>query len=115
MLKIQHKTVADGVIVILKGCGFFWQYIPKTHKRWGIKIHKLCDETAYTCDIIVYLGKNKAESCEGKSALESGIKKSCDCMCQIHGFSTNSAHRHQLPHQIAEHLPPATLLEQIPV
>ena len=68
-----QNCVVDEVIVTFKGRVIFWQYIPKKHKRWNIKIYKLCDETAYACDIKVYLGKGKAESYEGQSALESVI------------------------------------------
>ena len=68
-----QNCVVDEIIVTFKGRVIFRQYIPKKHKRWGIKIYKLCDETAYTCDMKVYLGKDKAESYEGKSAPESVV------------------------------------------
>jgi hypothetical protein len=38
---------------------FFCQYIPKKHKRFGIKIYKLCDSLGYTYDMTVYLGKQR--------------------------------------------------------
>ena len=43
----EHLAV-DEVIVKYKGRVIFRQYIPKKHKRFGIKIYKLCDETGYT-------------------------------------------------------------------
>ena len=49
----------DEVIVSYKGRVVFRQYIPKKHKRFGIKIYKLCDETGYTYDMLVYVGKDR--------------------------------------------------------
>ena len=34
-------------------------YIPKKHKRFGIKIYKLCDSLGYTYDMSMYLGKQR--------------------------------------------------------
>jgi len=42
----NHPTenlVLDEVIVKLKGKVVFWQYTSKTHKRFGMKLYKLCD------------------------------------------------------------------------
>jgi len=47
------------VIVKFKGRIVFEQYIPKNHKRFGIKMFKLCDSTGYTYDMNVYLSKDK--------------------------------------------------------
>jgi len=52
----KHLAV-DEVIVLCKGRVVFRQYIPKKHKRSGIKIYKLCDSLGYTYDMSVYLGK----------------------------------------------------------
>jgi hypothetical protein len=38
----------DEIIVLFNGTVVFKQYIPKKHKRFGIKILKLCDCTGYT-------------------------------------------------------------------
>jgi hypothetical protein len=54
----EHLAV-DKVIVLYKGRVIFWQYIPKKHKRLGIKIYKLCDSLGYTYDTSVYLGKKR--------------------------------------------------------
>ena len=43
----EHLAV-DEVIVNFKGRVIFRQYIPKKHKRFRIKIYKLCDKTGYT-------------------------------------------------------------------
>ena len=45
----------DEVIVLYKGRVVFRQYVQKKHKRFGIKIYKLC----YTYDMSVYLGKQR--------------------------------------------------------
>jgi hypothetical protein len=49
----------DEVIVKFKGKVIFRQYIPKKHKRFGIKIYKLCGGFGYTFDMSFYLGKQK--------------------------------------------------------
>ena len=53
-----HLAV-DEVIVLYKGRVVFRQYIPKKHKRFGIKIYKLCDSLGYTYDMSVYLDKQR--------------------------------------------------------
>jgi hypothetical protein len=54
----EHLAV-DEVIVLYKGRVVFRQHIPKKHKRFGIKIYKLCDCLGYTYDMSVYLGKQR--------------------------------------------------------
>jgi hypothetical protein len=54
----EHLAI-DKVIVLFKGKAAFKQYIPKKHKRFGIKIYKLCDRTGYKYDMEVYLGKDR--------------------------------------------------------
>ena len=54
-----EQLAVDEVIVLYKGRVVFRQYIPKKHKRFGIKIYKLCDSLGYTYDMSVYLGKQK--------------------------------------------------------
>ena len=41
----------DKVIVLYKGRVIFRQYIPKKHKRFGIKVYEICGETGYTYDM----------------------------------------------------------------
>ena len=53
---LEHVAV-DEVIVKFKGRVIFRQYIPKKRKSFGIKIYKTCDESGYTYDIRVYLGR----------------------------------------------------------
>ena len=54
-----EQLVVDEVIMLYRGRVAFWQYIPKKHKRFGIKIYKLCDSLGYTYDMSVYLGKQR--------------------------------------------------------
>ena len=54
-----EQLSVDKVIMLCKGRVVFRQYIPKKHKRFGIKIYKLCDSLGYTYDMSVYLGKQK--------------------------------------------------------
>jgi hypothetical protein len=54
----EHLAV-DEVIMLYKGRVIFQQYIPKKHKRFGIKIYKLCNSLWYTYDMSVYLGKER--------------------------------------------------------
>jgi len=54
--RTEHLAVGE-VIVLYKGRVVFWQNTPKKHKRFGIKIYKLCNSLGYTYDMSVYLGK----------------------------------------------------------
>jgi len=54
----EHLTV-DEAIVLFKCRVIFRQYAPKKHKRFGIKIYKLCDALGYTYDMSVYVGKQR--------------------------------------------------------
>ena len=54
----EHLAI-DEVIVLFKRRVIFRQYIPKKHKRFGIKIYKLCDALGYIYDMSVYLGKQR--------------------------------------------------------
>jgi len=63
----EHLTI-DEVIVLYKGRVIFQQYIPKKHKHFGIKIYKLCDETGYTYDITLYVGKDRQRTAQHLTA-----------------------------------------------
>src|SRR5215510_12576011 len=63
----EHLAVAE-VIVKYKGRVIFRQYIPKKHKRFGIKIYKLCDETGYTYNMTVYLGRDRQRTAQHLTA-----------------------------------------------
>ena len=49
----EHLAVEE-LIVLCKVTVISRQCIPKKHKRFGIKIYKLCDETGYACDMTIY-------------------------------------------------------------
>lgn len=49
----------DDVIFFFKGRIVFKEYIPRTHKSYGIKIYKLCDSIGYTYDMKMYSGKDE--------------------------------------------------------
>jgi len=54
-----EHLAADEVIVLYEGIVVFRQYIPKKHKRFGMKIYKLCNSLGYTYDMGVYLSKQQ--------------------------------------------------------
>jgi hypothetical protein len=70
----EHLAV-DEVIVFFKGRVVFRQYIPKKHKRFGIKIYKLCDSLGYTYDMSVYLGKQKQLATQKITATHGTVLK----------------------------------------
>ena len=57
MYSLTEHLAVDEMFVLYKGRVVFLQYIPKKHKRFGIKIDKLCDSLGYTYDMSVYLCK----------------------------------------------------------
>ena len=70
----EHLAV-DEVIVKFKGHVIFRQYIPKKHKRFGIKIYKLCDETGYTYDMTVYLGRDRQRTAQHLTATHATVSE----------------------------------------
>jgi hypothetical protein len=68
----EHLAV-DEVIVLFKARVIFRQYIPKKHKRLGIKIFKLCDALGYTYDMSVYLGKQRLLATQEMSATHGTV------------------------------------------
>jgi hypothetical protein len=69
----EHLAV-DEVIVLFEGRVIFKQYIPKKHKRFGIKTYKLCDMTVYTYNTSVYLGKNRQNATQTMTATHTKVK-----------------------------------------
>ena len=67
----EHLAV-DEVIMLYKG-RVFRQNIPKKHKRFGIKIYKLCDSLGYTYDMSVYLGKQRQHATAKITAMHSMV------------------------------------------
>jgi len=68
----EHLAV-DEVIVLYKGRVVFQQYIPKKHKRFGIKIYKLCDSLGYTYDMSMYLGKQRQHATAQITAMHGTV------------------------------------------
>lgn len=54
----EHLRV-DEIIVLFKCTVFFRQYVPKTHKLFGINLYKLCDYKEYTCNMTMCLSKDR--------------------------------------------------------
>ena len=69
----EHLAV-DEVMVKFKGRVIFRQYIPKKRKRFGIKIYKLCDESGYTYDMRVYLGKDSDSATDDMTATHATVR-----------------------------------------
>ena len=59
--------------MLYKGRVVFRQNIPKKHKRFGIKIYKLCDYLGYTYDMNVYLGKQQQHATAQITAMHSMV------------------------------------------
>jgi hypothetical protein len=69
----EHLAV-DEVIVKFKGRVIFKQHITKKHKRFGIKIYKLCDTAAYTYDMKVYLGRDSDSATKDMTATHATVR-----------------------------------------
>jgi len=69
----EHLAV-DEVIVKFKGRVIFRQYIPKKRKRFGIKIYKPCDESGYTYDMRVYLGRDSHSATDDMTATHATVR-----------------------------------------
>ena len=69
----EHLAV-DEVIVKFKGRVIFTQYIPKKRKHFGIKIYKFCDESGYTYDTRVYLGRDSHSATHDMTATHATVR-----------------------------------------
>jgi len=69
----EHLAV-DEVIVKFKGRVIFRQYIQKKRKRFSIKIYKLCDESGYTYDMRVYLGRDSHSATDNMTATHATVR-----------------------------------------
>jgi hypothetical protein len=70
----EHLAI-DEVIVLFKGKVAFKQYIPEKHKRFGIKIYKLCDRTGHKYDLEVYLGKDRIRATTDVTVTHATVKQ----------------------------------------
>jgi len=64
----------DEIIVKYKDRVFFRQYIPKKRKCFSIKIYKLCDESGYTYDMRVYLGRDSHSATDYMSETHTTVR-----------------------------------------
>jgi len=69
----EHLAV-DEVIVKFKGRVIFRQYAPKKRKCFGIKIYKLCEESGYTYDMRVYLGRDSHSATDDMTATCANVR-----------------------------------------
>ncbi|GFG33441.1 hypothetical protein Cfor_12401 [Coptotermes formosanus] len=70
-----ERLATDDVIVLFKLRVVFKQHIPKKHKRFAIKIFKLCDAAGYTYDMQVYLGKDRQCATTDMTATHATVKQ----------------------------------------
>jgi hypothetical protein len=73
----SEDLAIDEVIVKFKGRVVFRQYIPKKHKRFGIKIFKLCDAAGYTVDMKVYSGRDRTRADKDVTATHATVRDLC--------------------------------------
>jgi len=78
----EHLTV-DELIVKFKGRVIFRQYIPKKRKCFNVKIYKLYDESGYTFDMRVYLGRDCHSATYDMSATHATVRH---LTCRIEGL-----------------------------
>ena len=55
-------------------------YSPKKHKRFGIKIYKLCDRTGHTYDTEIYLGKGRKHATTDMTEIHATAPRTEDGM-----------------------------------
>ena len=73
-----EELAIDEVIIKFKGRVIFRQYIPKKHKRWGMKMYKISDKSGYTYHIEMYLGKDKTNT--SQSSAHALVMKLTKCI-----------------------------------
>ena len=69
----EHLAV-EKVIVKFKGRAIFRQYIPKKRKCFCIKIYKLYDESWYTYDMKLYLGRDSHSATDDMTATHVTVR-----------------------------------------
>ena len=73
----------DEVTVKFQGIVIFRQYFPKKRKSFGIKIYKLCDESGYTYDMKVYLGRDSHFTTDDMTATHATVRH---LTCRVEGL-----------------------------
>ena len=79
----SEHLIVDEVIVKFQGRAIFRQYIPKKRKCFGIKIYKLCDESGYTFDMKVYLGRDSRSATDDMTATHATVRH---LTCRVEGL-----------------------------
>ena len=69
-----EPLAVDEVIVKFKGRVISRQYTPMKRKTFSIKIYKLCDESEYTCDMRVYLGRDTHSTTDNVTATHATVR-----------------------------------------
>jgi hypothetical protein len=69
----EHLGV-DKVVALFKGRVNFKQYTPKKHKRFGVKIYKLCNISGYTYNMDVYLRKNRTRATADMTSTHATVR-----------------------------------------
>jgi len=74
----------DEVILKFQDRVIFRQYIPKKRKCFGIKIYKPCDESGYTYDMKVYLGRDSCSATDDMTATHPTVRH---LTCRVEGLA----------------------------
>jgi hypothetical protein len=73
---LKHLAV-DKITVKFKGRVVFRQYIPKKHRHFRIKIFNICDAAGYTCNMTVYIGKDRTHAVQDMTATHATVRDLC--------------------------------------
>jgi hypothetical protein len=65
----------DEVILLFKRQVIFKEHIPMKHKRFGIRIYKLCDMSGYTYDMDIYLQKDRTHVTRDMTVTHTTVKQ----------------------------------------
>ena len=81
--KPSKHLALDEVIVKFKGRVIFRQYFPKKRKSLSNKIYELCEDSEYTYDMRVYLGKDTYFATDNITATHITARHST---CRVEGL-----------------------------
>ena len=73
----------DEVTVNFKARVIFRQFVPKKRKRFGINIYKLCDESGYTYDMRMYLGRDSHSATDDMTVTHAIVRH---LTCRVEGL-----------------------------
>jgi len=78
----EHLAVEE-ITVNFKYRFIFRQYIPKKRRRFGIKIYKLSNESGYTYDMRMYLGRDSHSATDDMTATHATVRH---LTCRVEGL-----------------------------